>query len=353
MPFRDCRRSTVALWAIWVTLLALSIPVSSFLQTTTYRRLLSYSLPLSHPSFQQRTRIRVEFSENDDSDSDETLPDTHQSSSSTDEGKGRYDRAFHQVEHRTKEKFYTALIGRVTERFHELAEKGSIRKWIHAELEKIWVRLLELRRNERGIKAATHSTLAASDRIGERLMEQAAERSTKIASTTSTKKIFRGIFPRARIARASKTVVMGAETGGEHIVLRVAERGSERVSIRFAKGMTIALPVVGGVFAIYLLRQDMERCRQEMNGTTALAFFLGAAVADLVDVCLHFFIASGLILQLRHHALAVAEEWSIGCAAVSTVCAVTGEILSSHRRSKHADADQTNWSEQDKLSPNE
>jgi hypothetical protein len=121
--------------------------------------------------------------------------------------------------------------------------------------------------------------------------------------------------------------------------MRAAERGSKRSGVRLAKGLTIALPVVGGFFAIYLCRQDIERFHEERcNTKTAGApavLFAGAIVADFIDVIIHFFITFGLLRHLKRHRLAVAEEISMGCAVVSTICAVVGEILSFHIRNKN------------------
>mmetsp|Transcript_22294 Transcript_22294/g.35949 ORF Transcript_22294/g.35949 Transcript_22294/m.35949 type:complete len:96 (+) Transcript_22294:3-290(+) len=84
---------------------------------------------------------------------------------------------------------------------------------------------------------------------------------------------------------------------------------------------------------MYLLRQDVQRFKEERSGVdrqarTPLVLFAGATIADCIDVLLHFFIAFGLVLHFHHHRLAVAEELSMGCAVVSTFCAVFGEILS-------------------------
>ncbi|KAG7349714.1 hypothetical protein IV203_012311 [Nitzschia inconspicua] len=296
----------------------------------------------------------------------ENISKTHQQIPclSSSDSEGPYDRALHEAEHRAKEKFYTVLMGKITEHFHELAERGPIRKRLYAKLERGWSQLLKLRRNVQNMKlVAPKSTLGTTgERIMEkrlveraveqttkassslpRFVERAVEQTTKSASSVPTKRVFGRIFRRRQQHRTAEMAIGYSESGVEHFALRVAERGSERASVRFAKGLTISLPVVGGIFAAYLFHQDVERIRTETSADgkrrSTLAFFLGAAVADLMDVFLHFFIAAGLTLQLRRHTLAMAEEWSIGFAAVSTVCAVCGEILSSRitRRNRQLD----------------
>jgi hypothetical protein len=269
-------------------------------------------------------------------DLNEAIHHHYSSNPITSSHEGRCYRAFHEAEHRTREKFYSVVLGRATERFHEIVQKGSLRKQIYTTLNRVWSRVWEIgRRTRRGIRAMSRSTFGASERMSTRILEQAVERTTERSSYASARDLFRRLLPRQQATCTSHLVGRYAETGGEHVALRVVERSPKRISIRFAKGLMIALPVVGSIFAFHLLVQDIDRFRQEKSdhgsGTAALAFFIGAAAADLFDVFLHFFIAFSLVFHLRRHALAFAEEISIGCAAISTACAVSGEIISFHR----------------------
>jgi len=104
--------------------------------------------------------------------------------------------------------------------------------------------------------------------------------------------------------------------------------------LRVGRGVLISLPAIGGVFGLYLLRSDLRRAQEEWErgsqGTSSL--FAGAGAADLTDAVLHFSIAYSLLAGLGHDVLANLEQVSIGCAIVSTVFAVVGEVLSSRRR---------------------
>mmetsp|Transcript_60397 Transcript_60397/g.148203 ORF Transcript_60397/g.148203 Transcript_60397/m.148203 type:complete len:359 (+) Transcript_60397:142-1218(+) len=252
-------------------------------------------------------------------------------------------RALHEAKHRTKDKVYSVAAGKVTDKFHSIAKKGSIRKRLYGKLKHLWqqgalgkrlsakVQRLSTRisariRRRKGIVKMV-SRLATSAHVIDRGVEQG---STLVAKTAAK---------HTGTATTSKLVTKYAGTSGERAVVRVAQSSSKRLSVRLAKGLTIALPVVGGIFAVALFRQDWQRLQSERAGeetlVTCVAFFAGAIVADFVDVLLHFFLAFGLLSHTRHrHWLALAEEWSIGCAAVSTACAVIGEILSFRYQSR-------------------
>lgn len=101
----------------------------------------------------------------------------------------------------------------------------------------------------------------------------------------------------------------------------------------------IALPVLGAFFSFYLFKSDFKRWKAERAHLSTLsrpkkrflvplALFGGAGAADFIDGLLHFGIAYGLIANLAHHSMVVLERFSVGCAVVSTVTAVLGEILS-------------------------
>jgi hypothetical protein len=170
-----------------------------------------------------------------------------------------------------------------------------------------------------GERAAEHTALSTVERTGERFVARAAETAERAAE-------------RAAISAAERTgerfVARAAETGE-----RVAERAALKTGaiwLRLGRGLTITIPVLGGVFALYLLKSDIQRLREERQQQikASSALFLGAGVVDGLDSLLHFFIAYALLTHISHRVLVKAEEISFGCAIASTLCAVVGEIIS-------------------------
>jgi hypothetical protein len=262
------------------------------------------------------------------------------------------DRALHEAKHRTKEKFYYVAAGQVTEKFHKIAQNGSIRKRLYSKLKQVWqegtiikrlfarIRRLSGRISTRIQRESSlirmWSKSAVAGRASTHVLEESIGHATKAsASKQGSKLIEKAVANHSRKHQSRRTgnlVAKYVESSGERITVRVARGSSKRLSIRFAKGLTIALPVIGGIFAVTLLQQDFRRLKDEqaLHGGTgsSVLFFAGATAADFLDVFLHFFLAYGLLSHVNHHLLAVAEEWSIGCAVVSTACAVFGEVSS-------------------------
>jgi hypothetical protein len=81
------------------------------------------------------------------------------------------------------------------------------------------------------------------------------------------------------------------------------------------------------------MKTDKKRAMLERKNGSRFAFLLfgGAAVTDAVDAVCHFTIAFALLMELGHHFLAQVEEVSLGCAFVSTLCAVLGEVVAYRR----------------------
>jgi hypothetical protein len=164
---------------------------------------------------------------------------------------------------------------------------------------------------ERGLD---HGLLEAGGRAAELGMDRVAERATTEAS---------GRF----LERSAERGVAG-KLGPA--IERLFGVSSEKLALRLGRGLLITLPVLGGIFALYLLKSDIDRLKEDwaLRIKTSSAFFLGAGFVDGLDSVLHFFIAFALLKHLSHHRLAVAEELSFACAIASTVCAVVGEIVS-------------------------
>ena len=68
------------------------------------------------------------------------------------------------------------------------------------------------------------------------------------------------------------------------------------MALRIGRGLLVALPALGEILALYLLRADAERLSEELDrgiGSSS-ALFLVAGVVDGLDSLLHFFIAFAL-----------------------------------------------------------
>jgi hypothetical protein len=77
---------------------------------------------------------------------------------------------------------------------------------------------------------------------------------------------------------------------GKHLLGRVLWR-------KIARGLAIAIPAIGGIFAVIITIVDLRRARQELSERGNRAAFLAfrwAAFFDVIDVFSHVFIAFGL-----------------------------------------------------------
>ncbi len=98
-----------------------------------------------------------------------------------------------------------------------------------------------------------------------------------------------------------------------------------RVLFRSVRGASIALPLVGCVFASLLATQDWRRAQQERSCGAARRAFLLALSCDSADVLVHCMIAGGMVWPEMRMPLEM--EASLVLAVISTVSAVTGEVL--------------------------
>ncbi len=80
-------------------------------------------------------------------------------------------------------------------------------------------------------------------------------------------------------------------------------------------------------------------CVKEAESLSLL--FITAGLEDLFDVFLHFGIAQALFRHLGHNEVVGAENLSMGCAIISTVCAVLGEVISHRIRTRRATPPET------------
>jgi len=214
-----------------------------------------------------------------------------------------------------------------------VVERGAERA-----LEQTGGKLFQRSMNKAGTEALEKVGERAAERGAERALNQAGKHAGQGAAARLLDRSGESIGERIVERQGEKVLERTVERSGEKLVVRMAEGGAERMVIRMTKGLMIALPAVGGLFALYLLKHDIERLKEEWQHKikSSLLMFAGATAADFIDMCLHFFLFAGLLAHWSHHRLVVAEKFSLGCAIVSTLCAVFGEIVSLKVRKQNA-----------------
>ena len=252
---------------------------------------------------------------------------------------------YHQVEHRWTEKLSIGVLEKAI---------GSLPGWIESVVlrrsEAVGERLVERSGERLAERAGERLAERAGDRLVERGLERSGERWLEAGLERGLEQAGEKIVERGLERTGERLVERGLERSGERIVERglerVGERGLEqagervaerslerglertvvrsRVSSRAARGILTALPALGGIFALYLVRSDIQRWKEVRLNRVSRRCFETAAVADTIDALLHFVIAY-LLLSRRGH-WAWTEKLSVRCAVVSTVAAVVGEI---------------------------
>lgn len=113
--------------------------------------------------------------------------------------------------------------------------------------------------------------------------------------------------------------------------------GPRIILTKLGRGLAIAIPAVGGLFAAFITTVDFRRMRKESQlGSVAAARAFGVAtVFDIVDCLAHIFTAICLSGKLSiwtehhlHHYIHTSETVSIIAAIIATTAAITGEFLS-------------------------
>jgi hypothetical protein len=173
-----------------------------------------------------------------------------------------------------------------------------------------------------GEKAIGRSSERAAGRIGEQALARGSERATE--------RVGEKALTRSSERVADRVLDRSAERLGEKAAARAGERMSQELMSRVGRGLLITLPALGGIFAIYLLRTDLKRLREERlkRAKSSTFLFAGAAFADGLDAVVHFWIAYAYLTELGHHALMFPEKCSLACAIMSTIAAFAGEIVS-------------------------
>ena len=174
--------------------------------------------------------------------------------------------------------------------------------------------------------------------IGERAAERAAERGVERAGKRAAEHAGERIAERARerlAERAGDRVIV--EAGGRALALSGL---GGRLLLRAARGLPVLIPVLGGVFALLLVRADLrrraeERLRVGASGAASAAFGLAAAL-DGVDAVAHALIVGGSMFVLPGgHDFVAAGEWaSVGAALLGTGAALGAELLAAQTAGK-------------------
>eukprot|EP00977_Amphora_coffeiformis_P006916 scaffold1508_cov178-Amphora_coffeaeformis.AAC.24 len=293
--------------------------------------------------------------------------------------------AKHQVEHRAKEKTGVEISRLLAERALEAGERferSAIKSAEHmteraikegAERvgerisqqslskagERIGERAIKEGAERAGERIAEKSLSKAGERIGERSMKEGAERIGERVALSGER-----ILEKTREHIGERAAKEGAERVGEHLALsgkrmlgKTGERVGEHAALsgervfgiqseralerlyertltktirRLGRGLLVVLPALGGVFAVWLYRMDHRRAVVEKS-FEAKYLFHGAALGDAIDAVCHFVIAYAVFEGWEHSFVMQFEKCSIACAVLSTVFAVSGEIISYRR----------------------
>ena len=192
-----------------------------------------------------------------------------------------------------------------------------------------------------------------AERIGSKAMKPAAERIVERAEQSILSReinsLSRWMKQSWNYIFARKSAPHAVERSVESTVERIGERSMGQtghitgagsgliVARRLGRGTLIAIPALGGLFVLHILRQDLARCRLEWQvgkGLVGRYCWAGAVLADGMDVFAHGMIVYSLLVLQTHHIPLAFEQLSLGCAIISTVCAVVGELFS---KTKHGD----------------
>jgi hypothetical protein len=233
------------------------------------------------------------------------------------------------------------------------AAEAGVAKGLHAS-EKVGERLLEgvlgKATKQAGITAARHTAESGVTKGLERAAEEMLPRAAKRGMESAFERGATQAFERGAEKTLPRAGEMGVVVAGERIAEQAARhaansggvrRGLEtvldRVLIRIGRGITIALPALGSLFILHLVKEDRKRALLEAelgNMPAARAFWL-AFLCDASDLCAHIIIVTSLLHlhygvgpHLPHTWLHTAEYGGLVVAVASTLSAVVGELLS-------------------------
>jgi hypothetical protein len=233
------------------------------------------------------------------------------------------------------------------------AEAGAVKGLEHVSEkagERILEGVLEKATKQAGLAAARHAAESGVTKGLERAAEEMLPRAGKRAMESAFERGAMQAFERGAEKTLPRAGEMGAVVAGERIAEQAARhaatsggvrRGLEtvldRVLIRIGRGITIALPALGSLFVLHLVKEDRKRALLEAekgNIGAARAFWL-AFLCDASDLGAHVVIVTSLLNvhygvgpHLPHAWLHTAEYGGLAVAVVSTLAAVVGELLS-------------------------
>ena len=292
--------------------------------------------------------------------------------------------AIHQVEHRAKEKTGIKLGEKVATQLLRSTERKGISRLAERMVERmqmIWESVTGRGVERYGERVAERGAVAGqrflsrgerrmatgvAERAGERVTERTGQRMAERAAERGGGKFSAA----ARRSIGRHATELGERTGETGLVLaskgrRAAATATDRASYaavrttgRLTRSMAriflIALPALGGLFAIWLLKADLRRVREvreeredyewaaygtlpsKLRPCLPSTMFAGAAVADLLDAVAHFVIAYAVLIELGHSKIILKwEEISLACAIVSTVLAIAGEVADWRKMNKY------------------
>ena len=268
-------------------------------------------------------------------------------------GERLVERAGERIVERTSEKVGERVGERMAERTGErLAERAGERmaertgeRLAERAGERMAERAGERIADRAGERLSERLVKRAGERIAERTGERVAERAGERGIISGVERVWERVVGRVGRRGAERSMERGLERGSERVAERTGVRFLEgvgeralsasgrRIAVkRLSRGALITVPALGGVFALWLLRSDLIRAREEWEreGSDRIwTAFVLAAVADGADSLSHFIIAYALLTQaIGHHHMMLVESFSLACAIASTVMAVGGELLS-------------------------
>lgn len=266
--------------------------------------------------------------------------------------------ATHQATHRVTEKVGFAVMERLVDRILGRTGRVGGERGAERAAERAAIKLGERAAERLGERTAERVTEKAAEQLGEKVLSHAVAQAAQKAARTGVQASLQRLSESKSIQIAGKSAEQILSRVGEQEA-RLAERGagrlmerigstlqghvwtrlSERLILRFARGIAIALPALGSLFVMHLVKEDRRRALEEAasgNSITASRAFWLAFLCDAADVGAHVVIILGLLYNhfnigvcMPHHLLHFAETGGIIAAVVSTVAAILGEVFAS------------------------
>jgi hypothetical protein len=243
---------------------------------------------------------------------------------------------------------------RLAERTGERLSESFASKLEERVVDSTVERLMERGGKETAERVATsHLGESLAAKLGKRVAEPTGERWIERAGERTGKRIVERTGERMTESMSSKAVASASErlllerAGERQVASAVAHsvtsaRAASRALMlrRLGRGVLIAVPVLGGMFALYLWRQDatraiaewkaekVRRAQLQSSSNYSWLLFALASCADAVDAVCHFGIGYMIFRGALGHELShLLESLSVTCAVVSTACAVGGESV--------------------------